>query len=181
MLRKPIFLDRDGVINVDVSPYVTHVSKLKVFPYTVEALTILDRGGFDIYVISNQQGVALGLTPEEELDKINATIQSQLIPNGFQIKKFYYAKALRSERSDWRKPEPGMIFAARDEFGLDLEGSYFIGDKDTDIECGHRAGCIPLLVMSGVTYGDEWIGWQYKPKKVFSDLLSAAQWVVDHE
>ena len=68
MSRKPLFLDRDGVLNRDITPYVSKVEEFDVFPWTVEALTMLDRAGFDLYVISNQQGVALGITPPEELE-----------------------------------------------------------------------------------------------------------------
>jgi len=89
MSRKPLFLDRDGVLNRDITPYVSKVEEFDVFPWTVEALKMLDRAGFDLYVISNQQGVALGITPAEELEKMNARMQSLLAPNGFQIKKFY--------------------------------------------------------------------------------------------
>ena len=87
-MRKPIFLDRDGVLNVDITPYVSRVELFDIFPWTVDALVRLDRAGYDIYVVSNQQGVALGITPIEELDKMNEAMQSLLRPHGFEIKKF---------------------------------------------------------------------------------------------
>jgi D-glycero-D-manno-heptose 1,7-bisphosphate phosphatase len=179
MPRKPLFLDRDGVLNVDVAPYVSRVEEFEVFPWTVEALTLLDRAGYDLYVISNQQGVALGITPLEELEKMNARIQAMLAPNGFQIRKFYYCTALKGEAHDWRKPAPGMILAARDEFGLELEGAFMIGDKDTDIECAQRAGVRPLLVLSGVTSPGEQEGWDCRPEEFFPTLLEAARWIVE--
>ena len=179
MTRKPIFLDRDGVINVDVSPYVCHVDQLELFPWTVEALRMLDRAGYDIYVISNQQGIALGLTPPEQLELITARIQAALEPEGFQIRKFYYCTAHDGESHPWRKPAPGMILAARDEFGLDLDGSFMIGDKDTDMECGIRAGCRPLLVMTGVTAEHEVRDFPHPPERVFANLHEAVVWVTE--
>ena len=176
--RKPIFLDRDGVLNVDVSPYVSRVEDLELFPWTVEALVALDRAGFDMFVISNQQGVALGITPAVALDDIDAKIQSALQPHGFGIKRFYYCTSLDSVGDPCRKPAPGMILQARDEFSLDLGGAFFVGDKDTDIECAARAGCRGLLVLSGVTQPDEWKSWRHQPEGVFRTLREAVAYVV---
>jgi D-glycero-D-manno-heptose 1,7-bisphosphate phosphatase len=176
-MGKPLFLDRDGVLNRDVSPYVASLEEFEVFPWTVEALRILDRAGFDLYVISNQQGVALGITPEAELEKIDSHLQELLRPHGLRIRKFYYCKEHKDEASDWRKPGPGMVFAARDEFGLDLQGAFFVGDKDTDIECAQRAGVRPILVFSGVTAPGEEISWECRPERAFPTLLEAAEWI----
>lgn len=177
MPRKPIFLDRDGVLNVDVSPYVCRLEQLELFPWTVEALTKLDRAGFDIFVISNQQGVALGLTPPEELEKITSAIQNAVLPRGFAIKKFYYCTAHDGEHHPWRKPAPGMILAARDEFNLDLEGSFMVGDKDTDMECGVLAGCRSLLVLTGVTPPGCEKYFPHQPERVFANLYEAVGWI----
>lgn len=178
-MRKPLFLDRDGVLNADVNPYVPTLAEFKVFPWTAEALTLLDRSGHDSYVISNQQGVGLGMTPSEELEKMSEALQALLRPEGFQIKKFYYATALDEENHPWRKPLPGMIHAAREEFGLDLDGAFLIGDKWSDIEAGARAGLRPLLVLSGVTHAeDDWSKWSHRPEAVFQTLLEAVTWVV---
>lgn len=179
MSRRPIFLDRDGVINVDISPYVCRIEDLEIFPYTRECLRRLDAAGFDIYVVSNQQGVALGLTPPEVLDQIDAAFQALVAPLGFMIQKFYYATAHDREDHPWRKPSPGMILAARDEFGLSIDGAYMIGDKDTDMECGARAGCIPLLVRSGVTPGwEDATRWPYPPNGDFPTLVEAVDYVL---
>ena len=72
-----------------------------------------------------------------------------------------------------------MVFAARDEFDLNLEGAFLIGDKDTDIECAHRAGLRPLLVQTGVTAPGEEQDWPFPPEAVFPSLLEAAQYVVE--
>ncbi|HVL39063.1 MAG TPA: HAD-IIIA family hydrolase [Fimbriimonadaceae bacterium] len=177
-MRKPIFIDRDGVINVDIEPYVTHLDLFQLFPWTVEALRILHEADYDIYVISNQQGVGLGLTPMEEVEKMDALLQAALAPHEFQVKKFYYCTALKSENHPWRKPAPGMILAARDEFGLDLTDTFMIGDKQIDVMCALRAGCRPLLVLSGVTKGSEWMQWEHQPEAAFENLLDAARYVV---
>lgn len=179
MKRRPLFLDRDGVLNVDITPYVPRVEEFRIFPYAVEALVSLANAGFDLFVISNQQGVAKGITPLEELAKMNEALQALLRPFEVQIRKFYYCTALRGENHDWRKPAPGMVFAARDEFDLDLSGAFFIGDKDTDMECAVRAGLRPLLVLSGVTAPHEVAAFSHPPEAVFPTLAEAANYVIE--
>lgn len=178
MIRRPLFLDRDGVLNEDITPYIAHRSQFKLFPYTVESLVLLDRAGYDLFVISNQQGVALGITPQEELDACSEIIQTAIRPHGFQIRKFYYCTAHDRDRHPWRKPSPGMILSAGEEFGFDPAGAFLIGDKWTDIEAGARAGCRPLLVLSGVTPKGEPTQWEFPPENVFPTLLEAAKWIV---
>jgi D-glycero-D-manno-heptose 1,7-bisphosphate phosphatase len=177
--RKPIFVDRDGVLTADTSPYTSRAEQVVLLPHMAESLARLDRAGFDIFVISNQQGVARGITTLESLEEITEVIQRPLRELGFEIKKFYHCTALDSEGHPWRKPSPGMLLAARDEFGLDLKGAYFIGDKWSDIEAGARAGCLPLLVLSGVTGPGGWEGWRYQPLKTFAALKEAVDFVVD--
>lgn len=176
--RKPIFLDRDGVLNVDLTPYVSSAEDLEILPGTVEALARLDEAGFDAYVISNQQGVSLGITPPAALEAIDAKIQSALRPRGVQIERFYYCTSLDSAGDPCRKPSPGMILKARDEFDLKVEGAFFVGDKATDVECAIRAGCRPLLVLTGVTRSNEWETWPHRPERVFRNLLEATDYIV---
>lgn len=175
--HKPIFIDRDGVINVDVTPYVSTVDQLQIFPWTAEALHKLHLHGYEIFVISNQQGVALGITSLKELAKMEEAIQTPLRALGFSIGKFYYCTARNSENDPCRKPAPGMLLAAQKEFDLDLSSAYFIGDKWSDIECALRAGCHPILVLSGVTAPGGWENWKHKPERVFSTLKEAVDWV----
>lgn len=176
--KRPLFLDRDGVLNVDITPYVSRVELLEIFPWTVSALALL-APHYDLYVVSNQQGVSLGITPPEELEKITCAIQDACAEAGFQIRKFYHCTARDSERHPWRKPSPGMILSAAEEFGFDPAGAFLIGDKWSDIEAGGRAGCRSLLVMSGVTTDASYESWNYKPEQVFPTLLEAAEWVVE--
>jgi D-glycero-D-manno-heptose 1,7-bisphosphate phosphatase len=179
-MRRPIFLDRDGVINVDISPYVSKVEDLKLFPWTVDAMRRLNEAGFDIYVISNQQGVAKGITKPEDLELITEAIQDALRPHGFEVRKFYYCTWHKSDNHSWRKPRPGMILAAIEEYSLDVGGAFMIGDKWSDVEAGARAGCRPLLVLSGVTAKDEWQSWAVKPEAAFENLSDAVDYVLEN-
>lgn len=177
-MGKPLFLDRDGVLNEDISPYVARLDQLRIFPWTAEALELLNRAGYDLYVVSNQQGVALGITPPEELERITEAIQNALRPRGFAIAKFYYCTAHDRENHPWRKPRCGMIEAAAEEFGFDPRGAFLIGDKWSDIEAAAVAGCRPILVYSGVTTPGAEDRWPYRPERSFPTLLEAARWIV---
>jgi len=178
-MGKPIFIDRDGVLNVDVSPYVSRLEQLQIFPFVPEALRKLNEKGFDIYIISNQQGVALGITPPEELEKMTVALQGSIKPFGFSIKAFYHCTALDSEDHSWRKPSPGMILAAQKDHGIDAKGAFFIGDKWSDVECAVRGGCRPLLVLTGVTPPNGWKDWKHQPEKIFPTLREAVDWITE--
>lgn len=175
----PLFLDRDGVLNRDITPYLAKLEQLEIFPYTVDCLERLHQAGFDLYVASNQQGVALGITTQAELDRITEAIQAPLRERGFEIRKFYYCTWHDRDQHPWRKPSPGMLLAAAEEFGFDPTGAFMIGDKWTDIEAGSRAGCRPLLVHTGVTAPDADVsGWNYAPEAVFPTLVEAVDYVL---
>lgn len=175
--KRPLFLDRDGVLNVDVTPYLARPDQLQIFPWTIPALKLL-APYFDFYVVSNQQGVALGITKAEDLETITEQIRSAGREEGVEFEKFYYCTYRDSENHPWRKPSPGMILSAAEEFGFDPAGAFLIGDKWSDIEAGARAGCRPLLVMTGVTTDDGHADWKYPPEMVFPTLLEAAEWIV---
>lgn len=179
MTRRPIFLDRDGVINVDITPYVCRFDQFTLFSYTMDALALLNDNGFDIYIISNQQGVGLGLIEAGTLEQINEFLQDGCLQRGFQIKAFYYCTALKSENAAWRKPSPGMILAARDDHGLDLDGATMVGDKWSDIECGNRAGLRTILVYSGVTAPGASTSWAIQPDHCCANLLEAARFITE--
>jgi len=173
--RRPIFLDRDGVLNVDVAPYVRSVEELRLFPWTADCLRRL-HATHDLYIISNQQGVALGLTPSSELAAINQKISEAIAPA--RIEQFYYDTLLSSDPASKRKPSPQMVFDARDEYGLDLDGAFFVGDKDTDMECAVAAGLRPLLVFSGVTPRGAERHFRCPPEASFEDLRGATDYVL---
>lgn len=180
-MRQPIFLDRDGVINVDITPYVCRFEDFQLFPYTIDALRILNEEGYDIYIISNQQGVSLGLIELGTLPRINDYLQEQCSRHGFRIKGIYYCTDIKTEADNCRKPSPAMILRAQQEHHLELYGATMVGDKWSDIECGYRAGLRTVLVYSGVTSRGEPKGWRVQPDAECETLLEAVHWVLAQE
>lgn len=176
--RKPLFLDRDGVLNRNLRPFVGTAEALEIFPWTLDALALLDDAGYDFYVISNQQAVGRGSMGQTDLEAQTVKIDVALASRGLTIRRYYYCTALDEENHPWRKPNCGMIRAAQQDFGIEAAGAFMIGDREGDVEAGARAGCRPLLVLSGGDDGPPWTEWPRKPEQVFPTLYEAAEWIV---
>ena len=157
MSRYAVFLDRDGTINDDPG-YLGDPALVKLLPGVGEALALLKNElNFRLIVVSNQSGIARGLLNDGSVEAVNNKINELLAPYNVSIDKFYYCPAhpeFSKEEDCWcRKPSPELVFLAAKELGIDLSGSYFVGDAVTDIECGRNAGLKTILVKTG--YGEE--------------------------
>jgi histidinol-phosphate phosphatase family protein len=136
--------------------YICRLEQSEIFPFTAEAVRLMNRKGFIVIGISNQSAVARGICTCEEVETIHKKITELLAKDGAVIDKFYYCPYHPDgnipeyrRRSDWRKPEPGMILQAAKDFDLDLPRSYMIGDDLIDITAGKNAGCRTVLVLTG--------------------------------
>ena len=151
-MERAVFLDRDGTIVEDVG-YLHELNKVKFLPGASKAIKLANESGFKVIVITNQAGVARGYFTEETVKEINKYIQETLAGEGAFIDMIYYCPhhiegIIEEYRKEchYRKPNPGMIEKAAREFSLDLKNSFVIGDKLSDIEAGHRAGCRAILL-----------------------------------
>lgn len=152
-----VFLDRDGTLNEDPG-YLGDPEKVKLYSGTGEALSLLKNDlNLKLIVISNQSGIGRGLITKAEVELVNKKINDILRQFNVQIDAFYYCPSHpdfnTAEECACRKPAPGMVFKAADDFNIDLKGSYLIGDSVSDIECGMNAGVKTILVKTG--YGNE--------------------------
>jgi len=149
-----VFLDRDGVINEEVE-YLTDTKDVQLISGAAEAIKRLNDAGFKVMAITNQSAVARGMISEEDLKKINEKIASLVADSGGEIDKFYYCPHHPdfTGSCECRKPKPGMLLKAAEEFGIKLKSSYLIGDTKSDIGAGKAAGCTTILVLTG--YGKE--------------------------
>lgn len=160
MHKKAIFLDKDGTLIEDV-PYNVEPERITLMPGAVEALACLHQAGYELCLISNQSGVALGYFQEDELAAVYQEIERQLRPAAIPLAGFYYCPHHPAGRIPayavscaCRKPMPGMILKAARERDIDLSASWFIGDILHDVEAGHRAGCRAVLIHNG--HETEW-------------------------
>ena len=154
---KFVFLDRDGVINIE-KELLHKKSDVEIIPGSAEAIKILNDNNHKVIVITNQPVIARGLCTLEELSEIHEYIKTLLAKKGAKLDKIYFCphhpkagnNSEYTKDCDCRKPKPGMIFQAQNDFNIkDLSKCYMIGDKIGDIKTGHLAGCKTILVETG--------------------------------
>lgn len=153
--RRAVFLDRDGTINVE-KDYLHRIEDFEFIDGAPEAIRRLRQAGYLVVVVTNQSGVARGYFSLEEVDALHRHLQRELAASGTAVDAFYtcphHPTAGQGElrqACDCRKGEPGMLLQAAAELDIDLTASFMVGDKRADIEAGRRAGCSPLLVLTG--------------------------------
>jgi D-glycero-D-manno-heptose 1,7-bisphosphate phosphatase len=149
-LKRAVFLDRDGTLMEEVE-YCADPSKVLVYPGASEALRKLRDAGYLTLIVTNQSGIGRGYFTEADYHAVQEELLRQLGPG--LIDGAYFCPDAPETPSSRRKPEPGMLLEAAADFGIDLNQSYFIGDKAADVECGKRAGTRTILVLTG--YGSE--------------------------
>lgn len=150
MRDKVIFLDRDGVINHDSDGFIKCVAEFIFLPRSLAALCLLAENGFEVILISNQSGVGRGIITPENLAAIHRHLIETVEQNGGRIKDILFCPHTPEDGCDCRKPEPGLLFKARDTYGIELEKAAMVGDKAIDIDCARRAGCQKaILVRTG--------------------------------
>ncbi|MCX5686369.1 MAG: D-glycero-beta-D-manno-heptose 1,7-bisphosphate 7-phosphatase [Candidatus Omnitrophica bacterium] len=183
---KAVFIDRDGVINRDPGGwtkynYVTRWSEFQFIPGATEAISKLNRNGFEIIVISNQAGVNKGYFSREELKTVTKRMLEEINKNGGRIEEVYYCIHRDEDNCDCRKPKTGLLEKAAAKFGIELDKTYFIGDSEVDVVAGRRAGCKTIFVLSGKTSLGEMEKWREKPDYIFNDLMGAVDWMLKKE
>lgn len=178
---RAVFLDRDGVINSDRDDYVKNVGELRIFPFAPSAIKRLNDAGWPVFVVSNQQGVAKGIIAENDLDAMEREISRQVEDAGGRITKFYYCKHLASDGCSCRKPEPGMILKAADEYGIDLAESVMVGDTAHDIAAGKSAGSRTVLALTGKLTRAEADNIPHRPDYVADNLSDAVDFILSQQ
>ncbi len=154
MRHKPaILLDRDGVINIDGPGYVESWDEFEFCPGALEAIRKLTEAGWEIYVITNQSGVAKGLYSEQRLIDMHWRMMIEIRRAGGRILGVQFCPHTDEDECLCRKPRPGMLLKAAAKWGLDLAQSYFVGDSARDIQAGAGVGCTTFWVQTH--YSDE--------------------------
>lgn len=178
-MKRAVFLDRDGTINVD-RHYLSDPAKLEFFPGVGTALRRLSDAGFLLFVVTNQSGIGRGYYTEADMHAVNARMTELLAPEGVRFIQIYFSPEAPEQPSRSRKPSPQSLLDARDEFGVDLAQSYMVGDKLIDVQTGRNAGCAAsLLVRTG--YGAETErkdAAKLAGAIIVDDLTAAADWIV---
>ncbi|MBN2568802.1 MAG: D-glycero-beta-D-manno-heptose 1,7-bisphosphate 7-phosphatase [Deltaproteobacteria bacterium] len=176
-----VFLDRDGTINEEVE-YLSRLEDLRIFPFSHEAIGMINRAGMKAVVVTNQSGVARGYFDEAFLHTLHGQINKILGKKGARIDRFYYCPHHPEEGAgmykrdcDCRKPRTGMFQKAAHELAIDLSSSYMIGDNPTDMEAAQNVGIKGVLVRTG--YGEN-VDLSAKASYIASDILEAVKWIL---
>ncbi|HEY1501398.1 MAG TPA: HAD-IIIA family hydrolase [Acidobacteriaceae bacterium] len=162
MIRPAVFLDRDGVLNPTVLNPVTGRMEAPLHPHdlylingVIPALQSLQSAGFPLILVSNQPNYALGKLSYETHRTITHKLEAQLDSAGIHFTRFCYCLHHPNGRTPGysgqcgcRKPSPGFLLQARDDFGLTLEESWMVGDQPTDTQCGHAAGARTIRIAA---------------------------------
>lgn len=156
--QKAIFLDRDGTINKYVG-FLRNINKFELLSGVTEAIGKINSSGYLIIVVTNQPVIARGEVTLDELQEIHNKMETLLGKEGTYIDGIYYCphhpnKGYEGERPEYkiecdcRKPKPGMLLKAAEDFNIDLSQSWMIGDGENDILAGKSAGCRTALIGS---------------------------------
>ena len=167
-----IFLDRDGTLMRDVD-YCGDPKDVQVFTGAPAALGRLKAHGYKIIIITNQSGIGRGLFNEQAYRDVEKEVGRQL--GAELIDATYFCPHSPDQACGCRKPEAGMVHQAARAHAIDLTRSYFIGDKDSDMQCGRRAGTRTILVQTG--YGKS--ADAQAADAVVPDLLTAVPFILE--
>lgn len=154
--KKVVFLDRDGVINKKApkAEYITRWENFTFLPDSVKALQLLSKRNYQIYIITNQAGIARGSMSGQQVDDIHRKMISLLKKKGVEIHGLYLCPHGWDEGCFCRKPKPGLFFRAASDHAINLFDSFCIGDDERDREAATLAGCSAYLVDSTHSFYD---------------------------
>jgi len=190
-IKRAIFLDRDGVISPDDFGYLSNPEEYHLYPYTIEALKIFKELNFLLFVVTNQSGIARGYFTIDDLEKVLAKMRSLLSAGGIELDGVYYSPYYKDgivppyniDHID-RKPGIGMFKKAYSEFHFQIEGSWMIGDRISDLGFGKNAHLKKILLLTGngekdfmkILETDD-----LRPDFVCENLLTAAKLIRDYK
>lgn len=170
-----VFLDRDGTINKDHG-YISSKNELEFIPGVLKAMRKLRKAGYLLIVVTNQSGIARGYYTEADYLKVNEFFLDMLKSEGVIIDKVYHCSHHPDDNCYYRKPNPGMVLKAKQEFNINLNKSFVIGDKASDINLGKGLRIKNIMVKTG--YGNQEIN-KVIPDFTADDLAQAAEIILD--
>lgn len=173
MTRPAAFLDRDGTIIVE-KHYLSDPALVELESGAIEGMRQLQALGLQLVVVTNQSGVGRGKFTVDDAHRVNARVGELLAQAGIEVTAWYMCPHAPSDPCGCRKPLPGMAHQAREELGVEFEGSFVVGDKRSDVEMADAIGATGILVTTGHgTHDADWAREAGRP--IAPDLAQAAR------
>ena len=182
-----VFLDRDGTLIEEVG-YLDRPDRVQLYPWSVAAIRALNRAGVRVVMITNQSGVARGFFTEAVVERVHAHIADLLAAGGAHLDAYYYCPHHPDGRipgfaraCDCRKPGRALVDRAVDEFNIDLDRSFAVGDRWFDIGLAHTVGAQGILVRTGYGEREERLAPEgLTADAVVNNLVEAASWILEN-
>ena len=186
-MQPAVFLDRDGTINEQMG-YINHIDRFQMLPEAAKAIKKLNDADIPAVVVTNQSGLARGYFPAELLDDVHEKMKNALAAEGAHVDGIYIcphhpeAKEEKYRKAcTCRKPKIGLFEQAATDLDIDLQKSYVVGDRWSDLKAAVKCKAVPVLVLTGYGRGDyEYIGprQEVKPAFVADNLKDAVEWIL---
>ena len=185
MTGPAVFLDRDGTLIEEVG-YLDRIERVVLYPWSIDAIRVLNRAGLRVIVITNQSGVARGYFTEAVVDQLHEHISALIAGGGARIDAYYYCPhhpdgsvEQYKLRCECRKPGRGLVDRAARELGIDPGASFVVGDRWLDVRLARSVGARGVLVRTGYGASEE----RQPPDDLVADaivdnLIAASSWVL---
>jgi D-glycero-D-manno-heptose 1,7-bisphosphate phosphatase len=185
--RQAVFIDRDGTLIEEVG-YLDRVERVVLYPWSIDAIRVLNRASLRLVLLTNQSGVARGFFTEAVVDEVHRHIASLLAEGGAHIDAYYHCPhhpdgkvEAYTRTCDCRKPGRGLVDRAAAEFGIDPAQSFVVGDRWLDVELARVIRGRGVLVRTGYGLAEETRPRQdLAPDAIVDNLIGAAGWILRH-
>jgi D-glycero-D-manno-heptose 1,7-bisphosphate phosphatase len=146
-MNKAVFLDRDGVLNRERDAYTWKLEDFEILPDVIPALKILKQKGYKLIVITNQGGISKNLFDFADVETVHGYLRNKLHEAGIELEEIYYCfHHPVNGNCICRKPDSLLVEKSIARFNIDVKASYFIGDKERDIQAGEKVGVRGILI-----------------------------------
>lgn len=169
-----VFIDRDGTLIDDVG-FIKQSSEVKFYPFTFEALSILQEH-FLLFIITNQSGIAKGISTETEVSVVNQYIVNTLKEQDIVIYDLFCCPHKSEDKCECKKPKTFFIEKACRLYNIDLSRSFIVGDHPSDVQCGLIAAITPIYLLTG--HGQKHQNEISKETVICTNLLEASKYII---
>ena len=178
--RVAVFLDRDGVVNVDRRDYVKSWREFDFLPSALDTLKLFAEKRIRVVIVTNQSAVNRGLVSLRSLKEIHRKMLAEIRVQGGDVEAIYFCPHTPTENCECRKPKPGMVLRAAKDLDIDLSSSYVVGDSDKEVELARSLGikCIRISATDSNPSSSKRSPWSPDQPIVARSLGEAAQYIL---